>query len=91
MRQPDWNRQLGTPKSGRVRYVSLTRRLTAALADHRHLRSKRVDARRAGEGDSGARRACGPDDDAALHALSPAALDAAIRLLDEPRRERGWG
>jgi site-specific recombinase XerD len=22
--------------------------------------------------------------------LSPAALDAAIRLLDEPRRERGW-
>ncbi len=23
--------------------------------------------------------------------LSPAALDAAIRLLDEPRRERGLG
>ena len=30
-----------------------------------------VDARRAGEGDPGARRACGSDDDAALHAPQP--------------------
>jgi integrase len=38
----DWNGQVGTPKGGRQRYVPLTRRLTAALAEHRHLRSKRV-------------------------------------------------
>jgi integrase len=42
VRQSDWDGQLGPPKSGRLRYVPLTRRLTAALADHRHLRSKRV-------------------------------------------------
>lgn len=42
VRQSDWNGQVGTPKSGRLRYVPLTRRLTAALAEHRHLRSKRV-------------------------------------------------
>jgi integrase len=42
VRQSDWNGEVGTPKSGRIRYVPLTRRLTAALADHRHLRSKRV-------------------------------------------------
>jgi integrase len=42
VRQSDWNGQLGTPKSGRLRYVPLTRRLTATLVDHRHLRSKRV-------------------------------------------------
>ena len=114
VRQSDWNGQVGTPKSGRLRYVPLTRRLTAALAEHRHLRSKRVlcqddgtpftrqivqnrmilaakranvqegrahpashvllapvDARGAGEGDPGARRACGSDDDAALHAPEP--------------------
>jgi integrase len=33
---------VGTPKGGRQRSVPLTRRLTAALAEHRHLRSKRV-------------------------------------------------
>jgi integrase len=38
----DWNGQVGTPKGGRQRYVPLTRRLTAALAEHRHLTSKRV-------------------------------------------------
>jgi integrase len=111
VRRSDWNGQVGTPKGGRQRYVPLTRRLTAALAEHRHLRSKRVfcqddrtpftrqivqnrmilaarranvrrgihilrhhvllaplDARGAAEGDPGARRACGSDDDAALHA-----------------------
>jgi integrase len=42
VRQSDWNGHVGTPKSGRLRYVPLTRRLAATLADHRHLRSKRV-------------------------------------------------
>ena len=42
IRQSDWNGEVGTPKNGRIRYVPLTRRLTAALAEHRHLRSKRV-------------------------------------------------
>jgi integrase len=42
VRQSDWNGQIGTPKSGRIRYVPLTQRLGATLADHRHLRSKRV-------------------------------------------------
>jgi integrase len=42
VRRSDWNGHVGTPKGGRQRYVPLTRRLTAALAEHRHLRSKRV-------------------------------------------------
>src|SRR5215216_5795594 len=42
VRRSDWNGQVGTPTGGRQRYVPLTRRLTAALAEHRHLRSKRV-------------------------------------------------
>src|SRR3954467_7426204 len=42
VRQSDWNGQVGTPKSGRLRYLPLTRRLAATLADHRHLRSTRV-------------------------------------------------
>jgi integrase len=42
VRQSDWNGQVGTPKNGRLRYVPLTRRLAAALAEHRHLRSRRV-------------------------------------------------
>jgi integrase len=33
VRQSDWNGQVGTPKSGRLRYVPLTRRLTAALVE----------------------------------------------------------
>ena len=36
-----------------------------------HLLFALVDARRAGESDPGARGACGPDDDAALHAPEP--------------------
>ena len=31
-----------TPKGGRLRHVPLTRRLAAALSEHRHLRSARV-------------------------------------------------
>jgi integrase len=42
VRRSDWNGQVGTPKGGRLRFVPLTRRLTAALAEHRHLRSKRI-------------------------------------------------
>ena len=42
VRQSDWNGQVGTTKSGRIRYVPLTQRLAATLAEHRHLRSKRV-------------------------------------------------
>jgi integrase len=42
VRQSDWNGQVGTPKSGRLRYLPLTERLAAALAEHRHLRSTRV-------------------------------------------------
>jgi len=134
VRQSDWNGQVGTPKSGRLRYVPLTRRLTAALVEHRHLRSKRVLCQADGSPFTrqivqnrmilAARRAnvkkgvhilrhtfCShlsmrgapakAIQELAGHAdltmtqrymhLSPAALDAAIRLLDEPRRERGLG
>ena len=38
----DWNGQVTTPKGGRLRHVPLTRRLAAALSEHRHLRSARV-------------------------------------------------
>jgi integrase len=38
----DWSGHVTTPKGGRSRQVPLTRRLAAALSDHRHLRSKRV-------------------------------------------------
>ena len=42
IRRSDWNGQVTTPKGGRLRHVPLTRRLTAALSEHRHLRSARV-------------------------------------------------
>jgi integrase len=42
IRQSDWNGQVSTPKSGKLRYVPLTLRLAAALKQHRHLRSARV-------------------------------------------------
>jgi integrase len=42
IRRSDWNRQVTTPKGGRLRHVPLTRRMAAALSDHRHLRSARV-------------------------------------------------
>ena len=134
VRQSDWNGQLGTPKSGRLRYVPLTQRLTAALVEHRHLRSKRVlcqvdgspftrqivqnrmilAAKRAnvkkgvhilrhtfcshlsmrGAPAQAIQELAGHADltmtQRYMH-LSPAALDAAIRLLDEPRLDRGLG
>jgi integrase len=37
-----WLGQVTAPKGGRVRYVPLTRRLTEALRENRHLRSSRV-------------------------------------------------
>ena len=42
VRRSDWNGQVTTPKGGRIRHVPLTRRLAAALSEHRHLRSTRV-------------------------------------------------
>jgi integrase len=127
VRRSDWNGQVGTPKGGRQRYVPLTRRLTAALAEHRHLRSKRVfcqddrtpftrqivqnrmilAARRAnvrrgvhilrhtfcshlsmrGAPPKAIQELAGHADltmtQRYMH-LTPAALDAAIRLLEEP-------
>jgi integrase len=38
----DWKGQVTAPKSGRVRFVPLTVRLTQALREARHLRSARV-------------------------------------------------
>ena len=37
-----WKGQVASPKSGRLRYVPLTRRLRSALRDHRHLRGPLV-------------------------------------------------
>jgi integrase len=37
-----WKGQVASPKGGRLRYVPLTARLTAALRDHRHLRGSLV-------------------------------------------------
>lgn len=42
VRRADWNGIESTPKGGRGRVVDLTKRLTAALKAHRHLRSERV-------------------------------------------------
>jgi len=42
IRRSDWNGQVTTPKGGRLRHVPMTRRLAAALSEHRHLRSPRV-------------------------------------------------
>lgn len=131
----DWNGHVTTPKGGRLRHVPLTRRLAAALAAHRHLRSTRVlcqddaagftrqivqtrvkrAARRAGVKHDGVhvlrhtfcshlamrgaparaiQELAGHQDLAMtqryMH-LSPAALDAAIRLLDLPPRQPGFG
>jgi integrase len=38
----EWKGHVRTPKSGRLRYVPLTARLTAALRDERHLKGPRV-------------------------------------------------
>ncbi len=42
IRQADWNGIESLPKGGRGRTVELTKRLAAALKEHRHLRSERV-------------------------------------------------
>ena len=42
VQRSDWNGQVTTTKGGRLRYVPLTVRLTAALREHRHLREPRV-------------------------------------------------
>jgi integrase len=42
VRRSDRNGHVTTPKGGRLRRVPLTRRLTAALREHRHLRNLRV-------------------------------------------------
>ncbi len=42
IRRSDWHGHVTTPKGGRLRHVPLTRRLAAALSEHRHLRSARV-------------------------------------------------
>ena len=42
VQRSDWNEEVTSPKSGRLRYIPLTARLTAALREHRHLRGSRV-------------------------------------------------
>jgi integrase len=42
IQRSDWKGHVTSPKSGRLRYIPLTVRLTAALRQHRHLRSNRV-------------------------------------------------
>jgi integrase len=42
VQRSEWKGHVTVPKSGRLRYVPLTKRLAAALREHRHLRSTRV-------------------------------------------------
>jgi hypothetical protein len=49
------------------------------------------DARSAAESDSGVGRTSRAGHDAALHDLSPAALDSVIRLLDQPLTVQSFG
>ena len=49
VRRSDWKGHVTVPKGGRVRYVPLTVRLTAALREHRHLRGARVLCEPTGE------------------------------------------
>lgn len=42
VQRSDWNGQVNSTKSGRLRYVPFTSRLADALHKHRHLRSSRV-------------------------------------------------
>lgn len=132
VRRSDWNGHVTAPKSGRLRHVPLTVRLTDALRAHRHLRSARVLCREDGSPLSrqvvqyyvkrAARRAQVRNDgvhvlrhtfcshlamrgaparaiqDLAGHSdltmtqrymhVSPAAIESAIRLLDQPSGER---
>jgi integrase len=133
VQRSEWNGEVNSTKGGRLRYVPLTTRLTAALREHRHLRGPRVLCHNDGSGFtrqyvqsrvlSAARRAkvrkgvhilrhtfcshlamrgapataiqamAGHQDLATtqqyMH-LSPAALDAAIRLL-EPNGRGDYG
>jgi integrase len=45
----EWKGQVTTTKGGKLRYVPLTVRLTSALRQHRHLRSKRILVDEAGQ------------------------------------------
>jgi hypothetical protein len=81
-------RQVGTPKSGRLRYLPLTERLTATLAEHRHLRSKRVLCQEDGKiktgGEAGIRTldtAFGPYNGLANRRLQPLGHLTATRML----------
>jgi integrase len=135
VQRSDWNGQVTVPKGGRLRYVPLTVRLTAALRDHRHLRSLRVLCQEDGQPLTrqmvqyrvlrASRRAKLTQDgvhilrhtfcshlamrgapikaiqELAGHRelgmtqrymhLSPAALDNAIRLLDQPPAAKNFG
>jgi integrase len=42
IQRSQWKEHVTIPKGGRLRYVPMTLRLTAALRDHRHLRGPRV-------------------------------------------------
>jgi len=42
VQRSDWNGEVTTTKGGRLRYIPLTLRLTAALREHRHLRGPLV-------------------------------------------------
>jgi integrase len=48
VQRSDWKGHVMTTTGGRVRYVPLTIRLTAALREHRHLRGVRVLCQRDG-------------------------------------------
>lgn len=52
--QAEWRGHVGAPKSGKPRRVPMTKRLTLALRDHRHLRGPRVLYRADGRTVSGA-------------------------------------
>jgi integrase len=134
VQRSDWKGHVTAPKGGRLRYVPLTVRLSAALREARHLRGARVLCQRDGspltqkivqdEVKRAARRAnvkpgvhrlrhtfCShlamrgaparAIQDLAGHMdlattqrymhLSPAAIEGAIRLLDQPKPAHGFG
>ena len=83
----EWKGDVTLPKGGRLRYVPMTRRLTEALRQARHLRGSRVLCDEAGEPltQKAIQELAGHQDlgttQRYMH-LSPAALDAPIRLLE---------
>ena len=135
VQRSEWHGHVTTPKGGRLRYVPMTSRLTAALKAHRHLRGPRIlsdvdgtpftpkmvsdhvrrAARRAGLASRGVhvlrhtfcshlamrgaparaiQELAGHQEIGTtqryMH-LTPAALDAAIRLLESPGVPSGRG